>query len=181
MGRAQKYALMAHADTVRPDMHLSCKMTLVGTDVLRLEYVLVGAIGDVLIPEPEIPDRRDELWRHTCFEAFLRFERGYAEFNFSPSRKFAAYRFEGYREGMQPAHDLPAPDIYREQDDGRFALTAWVDLKSVLPIGLRRIGLSAVIEETDGTKSYWALAHAAGPPDFHNPDTFIAHLPAPND
>ena len=41
------------------------------------------------------------------------------------------------------------------------------------------VGISAVIEARDGTKSYWALAHAPGPPDFHNPDCFIATLPAP--
>ena len=41
------------------------------------------------------------------------------------------------------------------------------------------LGLSAVIEAMDGTKSYWALAHAPGPPDFHNRDCFTARLAAP--
>ena len=39
------------------------------------------------------------------------------------------------------------------------------------------LGLSAVLEERDGTKSYWALAHPSGKPDFHHPDCFIARLP----
>ena len=39
------------------------------------------------------------------------------------------------------------------------------------------IGLSAVIEEIGGTKSYWALAHGRGPPDFHDPTCFAYHLP----
>ena len=39
------------------------------------------------------------------------------------------------------------------------------------------IGLSAVIEEIDGTKSYWALAHGKGPPDFHNSACFDYRLP----
>jgi hypothetical protein len=38
-------------------------------------------------------------------------------------------------------------------------------------------GLSAIIEEADGTKSYWALAHPPGAPDFHHPDCFILELP----
>lgn len=42
-----------------------------------------------------------------------------------------------------------------------------------------QIGLSAVIEEMDGTKSYWALAHPAGKPDFHHPDCFTLELPPP--
>ena len=40
------------------------------------------------------------------------------------------------------------------------------------------LGLSAILEEKDGTKSYWALAHPEGDkPDFHDPACFAAHLP----
>jgi hypothetical protein len=40
-----------------------------------------------------------------------------------------------------------------------------------------RLGLSAVIEEKDGTKSYWALAHPnPDRPDFHLADCFTAKL-----
>ena len=38
-------------------------------------------------------------------------------------------------------------------------------------------GLSAVLEESDGTKSYWALAHCdPEKPDFHLADCFTAKL-----
>jgi hypothetical protein len=40
-----------------------------------------------------------------------------------------------------------------------------------------RLGLSAVIEETSGRKSYWALAHPPGKPDFHHADCFAYELP----
>jgi hypothetical protein len=33
-----------------------------------------------------------------------------------------------------------------------------------------------VIEETNGNKSYWALAHPAGKPDFHHADGFAYEL-----
>jgi hypothetical protein len=40
---------------------------------------------------------------------------------------------------------------------------------------------SAIIEEEDGTKSYWALAHPReGPPDFHHPSCFVLELPPPS-
>jgi hypothetical protein len=40
-----------------------------------------------------------------------------------------------------------------------------------------RLGLAAILEEQDGTKSYWALAHPdAEKPDFHHPDCFAAQL-----
>jgi hypothetical protein len=43
-----------------------------------------------------------------------------------------------------------------------------------------RLGLSAVIEETSGRKSYWALAHPKGKPDFHHADCFTLELAAPS-
>jgi hypothetical protein len=38
------------------------------------------------------------------------------------------------------------------------------------------IGLSAVVEATDGSLSYWALAHAPGRPDFHHAHSFGLEL-----
>jgi hypothetical protein len=38
------------------------------------------------------------------------------------------------------------------------------------------IGLAAVIEESSGALSYWALRHAPGKPDFHHPYGFILEL-----
>jgi len=47
-----------------------------------------------------------------------------------------------------------------------------------LPQGDSAMGLSSVIEEQGGAKSYWALAHPEGNPDFHAPACFAATLPA---
>jgi hypothetical protein len=38
------------------------------------------------------------------------------------------------------------------------------------------LGLSAVLEATNGDKSYWALAHPPGKPDFHHADCFALEL-----
>ena len=55
------------------------------------------------------------------------------------------------------------------------------DLKTALTLDLPiyaiwRLGLSAVIEETNGDTSYWALAHPAGKADFHHADCFAYEL-----
>ena len=42
-----------------------------------------------------------------------------------------------------------------------------------------RLGLTVVVEATDGSKSFWALEHHGEAPDFHNADCFVARLPAP--
>jgi len=72
---------------------------------LLLSYVVTGKIGDLGLPPVTAGARTDELWRHTCFEVFVRPLPGeaYYEFNFAPSTQWAAYRFDGYRSGMRVA------------------------------------------------------------------------------
>src|SRR5262249_27711317 len=136
------------------------------------------------IPGPAAPERTDELWRHTCFEAFLRPEPpdgaadAYAELNVAPSTQWAAYVFTGYREGMAPA-PIVASAIELTQDAAGLVLAVRLNLAGLsLPAGPCRLALSAVIEETTGAKSYWALAHPPGRPDFHHRSSFACALPA---
>ncbi len=150
---------------------------VVDADVGRGDSGIVFAVsgGTLQLPRPAAPVRTDSLWQRTCFELFVHPEgsAAYFEFNFSPSTAWAAYCFDDYREGMA---DLPLPPP-RIEPTGQGVRVA-IDL-SGLPALPWRIGLSAVIEEPDGTKSYWALAHPSGPPDFHHHDCFALRLPAP--
>jgi hypothetical protein len=129
-----------------------------------------------LIAEPGEPERTDELWRTTCFEAFVRpiGQEAYSEWNFAPSGRWAAYSFSAYRQDMVDA-DVDNPPYIRMEDN----LTWWTfGATIVLEADINwELGLSAVIEEKDGTKSYWALAHPSPEPDFHNPGCFAARLP----
>ena len=97
------------------------------------------------------------MWKATCFEAFLRAEGGeaYREWNFAPSGDWAAYDFTACREGMAEA-GATAPYIRMEDNLTWWALGATI----AVPADQQwQLGLSAVLEEKDGTKSYWALAH----------------------
>jgi hypothetical protein len=141
---------------------------------LSLRYVARGSIADVAVPAPSASKRTDELWKHTCFEAFVRAPGGeaYREFNFSPSTQWAAYAFDGYRVGMRALEATPHIEVRRDPQA--------LELLAVLRLGARpwRLALSAVIEEVSGRRSYWALAHPPGKPDFHHADSFAIELPA---
>jgi hypothetical protein len=140
-------------------------------DLLCLRFVAKGAIDGVAWPEPA-EGRADELWRTTCFEAFVETDDGYVEFNLSPSGRWASYRFDGPRQGMRDAVETPTvPEMDAASDLVR------LETRLTLPRGARRLGLSAVIEATDGTISYWALAHPSDKPDFHHPDSFTLEIP----
>ncbi len=147
---------------------------------LTLTYTLSGEIAGLVIPEPATPGRADGLWRHTCFEAFVMTANGpaYREFNFSPSGEWAAYRFSSYRVGG-PLEQVQAPAICCRACDCALELEAHLP-GLARPDGIRLLlGLSAVLEHTDGTLSYWALRHPPGKPDFHHTDGFILSLDQP--
>ena len=124
--------------------------------------------------------RQNELWKHTCFEAFVRpaGRSEYVEFNFSPSLEWAAYQFDDYRMGMRNA-DVPIPAVIPTLHSNRFELSARIELPD-WGADQWLINFAAVIEEKSGRQSYWALRHPSeGPPDFHHPDCFALTLPAP--
>ena len=147
-------------------------------DVLSLRYLLAGA-GDAPAFASGAGARTDELWRHTCFEAFVQAEGGdgYRELNLAPSGDWAAYRFDGYREGMANAA-VGAPEVKAtRQGDTTELLASWaLDLPAD---AAWRVGVTAVIEDAAGGISYWSLKHPAGKPDFHNAEGRVLTLPPP--
>lgn len=196
--------LVLHADsTCDPvrSLYVEVQRLRHGRHILR--YVVEGDIQHIRFGHHIHNKRLDELWRHTCFEAFLQVEgqAGYLEFNFSTDG-WNCYYFDDYREGMEEAriaaprleagrYDQPIPpgtrahftdletfDAYRAPF---LMLQAHLELKQRAELWMGqalRLGLSAVIEERDGNKSYWAVRHPEGRPDFHHPDCFAIELPA---
>lgn len=164
--------LIPHPTTPAAGLRLEVEARREGA-VFSLEYVVAGAVETVRQPALAARVRTDALWRTTCFEAFVRTTDGYVEYNLSPSGAWAAYRFDGYREGMRGL-EMPAPFIVTRTAPGQFVLTADVTLPEDAG---EAVGLAAVIESFDGTIAYWALAHPSDKPDFHHPDSFALELP----
>jgi hypothetical protein len=147
---------------------------------LRLIFQVESDVSAVVWPRQTEEGRADGLWRNTCLEAFVGndAEAGYFEFNLAPSGAWAAYRFSGYRDGMEEA-PTPQPMIRSRAGEAALTLEAEIDLSGApdLADAPWRVGLSAVIEDVAGGRSYWALRHPAGKPDFHHPDSFVLALP----
>lgn len=145
-------------------------------DGLSLRYRLTGHVDRIRLPASAAPVRTDGLWRHTCFELFVGTSPGdaYVECNFAPSGAWAAYVFDGYREGMRP-HAMAVPRITATAS----AVDLAVDVSTALPLPDDRdvpLGITAVVESLDGLLSYWALAHPAGHPDFHHRGGHVLQL-----
>jgi hypothetical protein len=140
--------------------------------LLELRFVLEAQVDRLRIPFPRTNARRDELWKHTCFEAFVAEDASaaYVELNFAPSSEWTMYSFTGYREGMA-VPETAAPEILIQRTAQQLTLQARAQT------GLARVrflALAAVIEDENGRLSYWALRHPRGKPDFHHPESFLS-------
>jgi hypothetical protein len=169
--------LKRHPDSVcdavvRIDASLTRQAALVA-----LRVIVHGNIASLRIPPVVAAARTDELWQHTCCEAFIQAGEAYFEFNLSPSTQWAAYRFSSYRKGMANAQ-MTAPTIAVASDATQYELNATIDCGQLALSSSQtwRAGISVVIEEASGRKSYWALAHPRGKPDFHHADGFVIDL-----
>jgi hypothetical protein len=148
------------------------------TATTNIWFCIGAPASRFVIPEPsdEEPQRKEDLWETTCFEAFLRVPgvKDYREWNFAPSGDWAAFDFKSHRDGRTDG-DVAPPYIRVEDNFTWWAMGATIAVDAK---GVWELGLSVILEEKDGTKSYWALAHPPGDkPDFHDPACFAAHLP----
>jgi hypothetical protein len=148
---------------------------------VTLAYTLKADMSRIRVGSEVTPGPADGLWKHTCFEAFIQpgGSRGYYEFNFSPTRQWAVYRFDSYREGMTPMTLASPPDISVSKTLDHLELQSTFPLPvSATAAAARRtkLGLAAVVEEESGRLCYWAGRHPEGKPDFHHADGFAFEL-----
>ena len=172
-----RLSLFPHIDTPCAAVSaITVEAARAGT-ILRLHYIVEGDFEKVVLPRRGARLRSENLWKQSCFEAFVSAGPGYGEINLSPSNRWAASRFDGYRTGMAFREGVELLNLTDRRVPGLYELTAEVDLAD-LPLNRDwSVGLSAVIELADGRRCFWALRHALGPPDFHHPDTFALNLP----
>lgn len=169
------FAHPAHPSTALRSIHVDIERTGTG---LNLVYDVRGRLDEIRIPSGETGIRRDELWRHTCFELFMRdgTPSGYVEFNFSPGGDWAAYSFNGYRSGARDVAIAP-PRINSSGSESQLIVT--VSLNDLPPKFASRplqLGPTVIIETKDGARSFWALDHLSEAPDFHRSETFTLSL-----
>lgn len=161
-----------------PVRTLSASGTLHRSGSLQLEYRMWAALERVrLNPSSCHARRRDELWRHTCFELFAAagHATAYCEFNFTPAGDWAAYTFDGYRAARRDAAQRRVEVTTRASADGLLRVRAELDLGAALELDSTallatswQLSCAAVIEDSDGVLGYWAVHHPRAQPDFHD-------------
>lgn len=177
--RPQTFTLACHPATPARGIEAVTGRLTPEADWVRLRWRIDGAQG-LVVPPFAGKGRADNLWQTTCFELFVANPagEGYAEFNLSPSERWAAYDFTARREGMSE-RAAPREPVCTMRVGETMAIFDAAIPRAALPAMPWRCGISAVIEEEGGHKSYWALTHAGEAPDFHDPACFTLAVAAP--
>ena len=178
-----RQALILHPDSLcLAATQIDVEVARPRADRLVLSYVVTGKIGDLRMPPVMASARGDELWRHTCFEAFVRASAG---------RRLLRIQLCAVDRNGRPIGSAAteAGCVWRARSARRRSRCnrapnatrcrprwSWIALSGLPRDASWRLGLSAVIEDTSGRKSYWALAHPPGKPDFHHADCFAHEL-----
>ena len=162
---------------------VTARVDWLSDDLLVFYYRIEGDLDELQLPPQQRSAHRDELWKRTCFEAFIRPHgaTSYLEFNFSPSSEWAIYRFEDYRSGMRAVEPARPPKIICRRHERELVADVDVHLGALgIPVsGDLQLALAAVLQDQKGAPCYWAVAHAEGKPDFHHTAGFAATLPRP--
>ena len=120
--------------------------------------------------------RRDNLWLHTCFEAFLARpgDAEYWELNASPNGDWNLYRFSDYRTGGSAEPQVSVPGVTFTRD--RFGCRCSIEME-LQPwwrhAEIPEFGLTMVVEDKSSNLSYWAISHPGNQPDFHDRRGFL--------
>jgi hypothetical protein len=167
-------------DTV-PAVRIGYDVAVDDQHQMTADFRVHGAVDTLLLPAFAGARRADALWKHSCFEIFLKRENraDYQEFNFAPDGGWAAYGFSGYRAGMHNLDGFDAPIVSIQQTPTAYHLRAQFSVKAFAALAnlhIWRLGVSAVIEDIGGANTYWAVAHPDGPADFHHDVSFSQNL-----
>lgn len=186
---ARQSVMVRQVCTLVPFDRSNCPEILVSAEVIwrqnggiELSYGLRSKCKDslnglLLKPKSEITRRSDELWKHSCFEAFICWpnHQKYWELNVSPCGDWNLYSLEKYRKGMrtQSINNSPRINVHRSSMachcNVLLELDPWCPDKFNAP----KLGLAVVLEESNRALSYWAILHNKDSPDFHDKSCFL--------
>jgi hypothetical protein len=174
-------SLVSHPSAAAPPaIDIYAVALLLGGGRVSCHFRVRGDLSRIRLPDPTTNARADELWRHTCFEAFIAPKDGdaYVELNFASSNAWAAYTFDHYRYGMKPLTTLKPPALKFKKEADLLVLDVTMQLR-LLTLD-SRIGFAAVIEDLDGRISHWAVTHPVAKADFHDSKGWTANVQRPS-
>ena len=96
----------------------------------------------------------------------------------SPSGDWNVYRMDAYRRmGFRQERGLLQLPFEIKKEANGYSLDVAADLTPVFRLGEElELGITAIIQTTEGYETYWALTHPGTQADFHLRESFVLWL-----
>jgi hypothetical protein len=113
--------------------------------------------------------RRDELWKETCFEFFIGDvdSDAYFEFNVSPQADWACYRFAGYRQNVLNYSSIESVQWNLRLTQSGIVAQIIVPCPAELILKKLRWRPAFISKFDNNQIHYWTHHHGLERPDFH--------------
>lgn len=174
------FSLIPFPDANIPDIRIKGTVSR-QKNLLSVRFLLTGEIDIIFFPERTLPaQRKDDLWRTTCFEFFLAIPNKpeYWEFNMSPSGDWNAYHMDAYRQiGLREESSIQSFQFSVNNGGESVIVEAALDLTPFIQDDQQiQAEITSVIEDKNGHETYWALMHPGREADFHRREGFVLLL-----
>lgn len=178
----KSFRLIPYPKGTPPNIDITGEIIRAGNKI-SLRYEVAGEVDKIILSSKSpSPSRTDDLWKATCFEFFVAIpgQPQYWEFNMSPSGDWNVYIIDAYRRvGFREETSFKQlPFVFRNMQNN-LSLDISLDLGPILhPQQIIQVGITSIVQTTDGQESYWALTHPGPQADFHLRKSFTISLDA---
>jgi len=136
---------------------------------LLLSFVLSGVSDNYLFDTKNHAKRADELWKATCFEAFIKNpnSKEYWELNIAPSGAWNFYYFSDYKKDMQEERRVLTPKVLFKQKRDEVYVNVEMNFTEKLFDGRGEFNLALILLNVEGKREFFTLNPKEGVADFH--------------
>jgi len=141
---------------------------------IKLNFQIIGNIEAYFIhsklENEEKIERKNELWKSTCFELFIANEQSeeYYEINISPFKQWNIYHFDGYKKGMKEFKKVSEPIIQMTKENYNYKLSFEIEFNQKIfnNEGLS-FNLATIILDKNNLRHFYTM-YPRKTADFHN-------------
>jgi len=136
-------------------------------NLLHLTFKLSGDLENYKLPKTKKEERKNELWKESCFELFLATEEeeAYYEFNFSSTLAWNAYRLEHYRAEPKTIDEVELVKFEMKQTKETFFIEIILDVQT---LKFDTYNLATILLNKQDKREFWSLKAKGDTPDFHS-------------
>lgn len=163
-------------------LHVEIELT---KGILTINYIIKDPNRKILNLYPVVSNlsafdrsyRKDELWKKTCFEFFVKKQNdeNYYEFNANAQGNWNYYKFHSYRSPIQVEDKITQIEL-KALSELPIKLRFKMNLNPLFKKGDRLLFSFCSVVLIADQITYWSNRHSVEKPDFHDANNFTINL-----